>query len=108
IRAMTFATLGGRPYLIAAYTCTPIVTIPLDEIRNGAHLRGKTIAELGYGNTPADLISYSKTEDGKTHDYVMLLNFERRGIPIPRSYIEAANAKPAIEKVVPFGEISGL
>src|SRR5215813_13196902 len=31
IRAMSFATLGGKPYLVAAYTCTPIVTIPLDD-----------------------------------------------------------------------------
>src|SRR5215510_5293235 len=71
IRAMSFATLGGRPYLVAAYMCTPIATIPLDDIKDGAHLRGKTIAELGYGNTPADLIAYSKTEDGKARDYLM-------------------------------------
>ncbi|WP_377160483.1 hypothetical protein ACFJIX_12655 [Roseateles sp. UC29_93] len=108
IRAMSFATLAGRPYLIAAYTCTPIVTIPLDDIRDGAHLRGKTIAELGYGNTPADLISYSKTEDGQTRDYLMLLNFERGASAIPLSQVEAANAKPGIEQVVQFGQLSGL
>jgi len=44
IRAMSFATWGGKPYLVAAYTCTPIVTIPLDELKDGAHIRGKTIA----------------------------------------------------------------
>src|SRR5499433_2697661 len=38
IRAMSFATLGGKPYLVAAYNCTPIVTIPLDEIKDGTHL----------------------------------------------------------------------
>ena len=52
IREMTFATLSGKEYLIAAYMCTPLVTIPLDEIRDGAQITGKTIAELGYGNTP--------------------------------------------------------
>ena len=26
IRAMSFATWGGKTYLVAAYTCTPIVT----------------------------------------------------------------------------------
>lgn len=108
IRAMSFATLEGRPYLVAAYTCTPIVTIPLEDIRDGAHLRGKTIAELGYGNTPADLIAYSKTENGKTQDYLMLLNFERGASAIPLSQIQAANAKPGIEQVVPFGQLSGL
>ena len=108
IRAMSFATLAGRPYLIAAYTCTPIVTIPLDDIQDGAHLRGKTIAELGYGNTPADLIPYSKTEGGQSRDYLMLLNFERGASTIPLSQVEAANAKPGIESVVQSGQLTGL
>jgi hypothetical protein len=108
IRAMSFATLAGRPYLIAAYTCTPIVTIPLDDIRDGAHLRGKTIAELGYGNTPAALIPYSKTEGGQSRDYLMLLNFELGASAIPLSQVEAANAKPGIESVVQFGQLAGL
>ena len=108
IRAMNFATLAGRPYLIAAYTCTPIVTIPLDDIRDGAHLRGKTIAELGYGNTPADLITYSRTEGGQSRDYLLLLNFQRAASEIPLSQVEAANAKPGMEKVVPFGQLSGV
>src|SRR5262245_428796 len=29
IRAMSFATLGGKPYLVAAYNCTPIALIAL-------------------------------------------------------------------------------
>ena len=65
IRAMSFASWGGKPYLVAAYTCTPLVIMPLDELKNGAHVRGKTVAELGYGNTPADMIAYTKTEQGK-------------------------------------------
>jgi len=108
IRAMSFATLGGKPTLVAAYTCTPIVTIPLDELKDGAHVRGRTIAELGYGNTPAAMISYSKTEQGKTEDYLMLLNFERGTSIIPVSQVAAASAKPGIESLVPFGQITGL
>src|SRR5262245_41340162 len=105
---MSFATLGGRPYLVAACTCTPIVTLPLDAIKDGAHIRAKTIAELGYGNTPADLIAYSMTEDGKARDYLMLVNFGRGASAIPVSQVEAANAKPGIESLVQFGQISGL
>src|SRR5262249_31095251 len=47
IRAMSFATLGGKPYLVAAYTCTPLVLIALDEVREGAHVDGKASADLG-------------------------------------------------------------
>jgi len=108
IRAMSFATWGGKPYLVAAYTCTPIVTIPLDDLKDGAHIRGKTIAELGYGNTPADMISYTRTEQGKTEDFLVLLNFERGASVIPVSQVAAASAGPGINKLVPFGQTTGV
>ena len=109
IRAMTFASLGGKPYLVAAYTCTPLVTIPLDQLKDGAHVKGKAIAELGYGNTPADMISYtSKDESGKSQDMLLLVNYERVSNILPVSEVEAANSKPGIDKPVPFGQIVGV
>jgi hypothetical protein len=108
IRAMSFATWGGKPYLVAAYTCTPIVTIPLEDLKDGAHIRGKTIAELGYGNTPADMISYSKTEQGKSEDFLLLVNFERGANVIPVSQVEAASSRPSMDKIVPYGQIAGM
>ncbi len=108
IRAMSFATLGGEPHLVAAYTCTPIVIIPLHELKDGAHIRGKTIAELGYGNTPADMIAHTRTDQGKTEDFLMLVNFERGTSIIPVSELEAARARPGIETSVPYGKVVGL
>jgi hypothetical protein len=108
VRAMSFASLDGKPYLVAAYTCTPLVLIPIDALQDGAHVRGKTVAELGYGNTPADMISYTMRVNGKTEDYMMLVNFNRVSNVIPVSELRAANARPGIEKVVPFGQIAGL
>src|SRR5262249_13387650 len=108
IRAMSFATLAGRTYLVAAYTCTPIVLIPLDELKNDGHLRGKTIAELGYGNTPADMIAYTRSDQGKTEECLMLVNFDRGSSIIPVSELEAASARPGIEKMVPYGKVAGL
>jgi hypothetical protein len=108
IRAMSFATWGGGTYLVAAYTCTPIVTIPLDALKDGAHIRGKTIAELGYGNTPADMVSYSTTVQGKSEDFLMLINFERGASLIPVSQVQIASEGPGIDKLVPFGQIAGL
>ena len=108
IRAMSFATLGGKPYLVAAYNCTPIALIALDELKDGAHIRGKTIAELGYGNTPADMISYTKTDQGKTEEFLMLVNFQLGSSIIPVSELQAANARPGIETMVPFGTVAGL
>jgi hypothetical protein len=109
IRALSFATLGGKPYVVAAYVCTPLVTIPLEDLKDGAHIKGKTIAELGYGNTPADMISYSaKDASGKPQDMLMLLNYQRSANIIPVNEIQAANEKPGIDKPVPAGEIIGL
>ena len=108
IRAMSFASWGGKPYLVAAYTCTPIVTIPLEDLKDGAHIRGKTIAELGYGNTPAGLIAYTKTDQGKTEDLLMLVNFGRGASVIPVSQVQAASTRPGIETPVPYGQIAGL
>ena len=108
IRAMSFATWGGKPYLVAAYNCTPIATIPLEDLKDGAHIRGKTIAELGYGNTPADMISFSKTAEGKTEDFLLLVNFERGANVIPVSEVEAASSRPGMDKIVPYGQIAGM
>lgn len=108
IRAMSFANLGGKPYLVAAYNCTPLVIIPLDDLKDGAHVRGKTVAELGYGNTPADMVSYTQTEQGKTQDFLMLVNYNRVSNIIPVSELAAARVRPGIEKQVPYGQITGL
>jgi len=108
VRAMSFASWGGKSYLVAAYTCTPLVTIPLDDLKDGAHIRGKTVAELGYGNTPADMISYTTTREGKAEDVLLLVNFNRVSNLIPVSQLEAAGARPGIEKNVPYGQVTGL
>jgi hypothetical protein len=108
IRAMSFANLGGKPYLVAAYTCTPLVIIPLDDLKDGAHVRGKTVAELGYGNTPAGMVSFTRMEQGKASDFVMLVNFNRVSDVVSVAELDAARARPGIEKQVPFGEITGV
>lgn len=108
IRAMSFASWGGKSYLVAAYTCTPLVTIPLDDLKDGAHIRGKTVAELGYGNTPADMVSYSRTEQGKTEDFLLLANFDRVSNVIPVAQLEATGSRPGMDKQVPFGQLAGV
>jgi hypothetical protein len=50
--------IDGTPHILAAYTCTPLVAFPVGDLRNGAHVKGKTVAELGGGNAPLDIISF--------------------------------------------------
>ena len=76
--ARTFVTLtiDGQPSLLAAYGCTPLVKIPLNELRTSADsIQATTVAELGNRNRPLDMISYTK--DGA--DYLLLSN-DRRGV----------------------------
>jgi len=49
IRAMQFATIDGVDTLIAAYTCSPLVLIPVASLRDGAKVTGKTIGDMGNG-----------------------------------------------------------
>lgn len=60
IKTFTVATLSGKKYLVASYTCTPLVLFPLDELKAGKHVKGRTVAEFGAGNTPLDIITYTK------------------------------------------------
>ena len=71
--------IKGEPYLLAAYTCTPLVKVPVGELKPGAKVKGTTIAELGNRNRPLDMIVYQK--DGK--DYILMANSSRGVMKIP-------------------------
>ena len=60
VRTFVPYRIGNEPYLLAAYTCTPLVKVPVAELKAGAHVKGTTIAELGNRNRPLDMIAYSK------------------------------------------------
>jgi hypothetical protein len=60
IRTFTASEIAGKKYLIASFTCTPLVLFPLDELKPGTHVKGRTIAEMGAGNSPLDMITMTK------------------------------------------------
>lgn len=49
IRAMTFAQVDGKDTLVAAYTCSPLVLIPVEDLKNGAQIEGHVIGDMGNG-----------------------------------------------------------
>ncbi|MEM1414197.1 MAG: hypothetical protein AAGH15_04825 [Myxococcota bacterium] len=71
IRTMAVVEVDGADHLVAAYTCTPLVAFPLSEVVNGAHITGKTIGEMGYGNTPSDMLVFT-TQDAQQQPMEML------------------------------------
>ncbi len=73
VRTFVPYTISGQQYILAAYTCTPLVKIPVSDLKPGAQVKGTTIADLGSGNQPLDMIPYKK--DG--HDYILIANSSR-------------------------------
>lgn len=73
IRTFTTAELNGKKYLVASYTCTPLVLFPMDELQTGKHVKGRTVGEFGAGNSPLDMVSMKK--DGNT--YLFMSNSNR-------------------------------
>jgi hypothetical protein len=88
IRTLLPYELQSVPHLLAAYTCTPLVTFPIDGLTDGAHVKGKTVAELGSGNRPLDMVAYER--DGK--EYILLANSNRTMMKIDPDDIAAAAA----------------
>jgi hypothetical protein len=65
--------IGGEPSLLAGYTCTPLVKIPITKFGSNSTVQGTTVAELGNRNRPLDMIVYK--QHGK--DYLLLANSAR-------------------------------
>ena len=72
-------TVKGEANLIAAYLCTPLVKFPISSLAAGAKVRGTTIAELGAGNRPIDMVLYSKAGN----EYLLMSNTSRGVMKIP-------------------------
>ncbi len=56
IRAMAFANIDGQDTLVAGYTCSPLVLIPVSELKDGEKVTGRTIGDMGNGQ-PLSMVS---------------------------------------------------
>jgi len=75
IRTFLPYKVGSEQSILASYTCTPLVQIPLSSLKAGSKVMGKTIAEFGAGNNPLDMIAYVK--EGK--NFILMSN-DRHGV----------------------------
>ena len=101
VRTFVPFKVGNEPQLLAAYTCTPLVQFPLKDLKPGAKIKGKTIAELGNRNRPLDMIVYQK--DGK--DYLLMANSSRGIMKISTDEIDKTES---IQEPVRGGGKKGL
>ena len=73
VRTFVAYNIDSKPHLLAAYTCTPLVKVPVSDLKAGQKVMGTTIAELGNRNRPLDMIVYQKA--GK--DFILMNNSSR-------------------------------
>ncbi|MEO1476173.1 MAG: hypothetical protein AAFS13_07300 [Pseudomonadota bacterium] len=98
IRAMTMVPIDGEPTLVAAYTCTPLVTIPAANLADGAHVVGKTIAELGYGNVPVEVLAVTafNAQTRQPEEFILVINREMSANLIRMEDLTEAAAGPGL------------
>ena len=108
IRSMLVKEIDGIDQLIAAYTCSPMVLIPLNELTDNAKVKARTIGDMGNGQ-PIDMVSFKMK--GKEMLFVTNNSRSPRVIPVDGLH----NAKAVTDKdfergpkldlgpVLPFG-----
>ncbi len=110
VRTFSIIDVAGEATLLAAYTCTPLVTVPLSALKDGAKVRGKTIAELGFGNTPLDMLPFSIDYRGQKSDWVLVANSSKAADLISLPDVVAAAQAPGLSQPVaaPFNQHAGV
>jgi hypothetical protein len=84
VRTFVPYEINNQSNILAAYTCTPLVKIPVSELKAGAKVKGTTIAELGNRNRPLDMIVYEK---GGKH-FILMANSSRGVMKLPGDNLE--------------------
>jgi hypothetical protein len=97
VRTFVPFEIGNQKEILAAYTCTPLVKILVSELKPGAKVHGVTIAELGAGNRPLDMIVYEK--GGKP--FILMANSNRGVMKLSAQGLE--NYKPITAQTEPAG-----
>jgi hypothetical protein len=101
-------TIDNKPYLLAGYTCTPLVKFAIGDLKPGEKVRGTTIGEFGAGNRVLDMIVYRKGGQ----EFLLTTNNSRGVMKIPtRTFATAAPITTPVETEtggVPFEKITTM
>ncbi len=106
VRTFVPYEINHQQNILAAYTCTPLVKIPVSELKPGNKVKGTTIAELGNGNRPLDMIVYTK---GGKH-FILMANSSRGVMKLSAENLETYKPITAHTETagVPYETIESL
>lgn len=110
IRSMAIDTIDGKEHLVAAYTCSPLVLIPLEELQDGEKVKAKTVGDMGNGQ-PIDMVSFRL----KGEKMLFVTNNSRSPMVIPLKGLNGAKAvtkkdfkigpKLDLNPIMPYGPV---
>jgi hypothetical protein len=107
VRTFVPFDINAEQNILAAYTCTPLVKIPVAQLKPGERIKGTTVAELGNMNRPLDMIVYQK--DGK--NYILMANSARGLMKITTEgidKIEGITSRVKGKAGLPYETIEGV
>lgn len=110
IRSMVVKHIDGKKQLVAAYTCSPLVLIPLEELKDNAKVKARTIGDMGNGQ-PIDMVPFRL----KDKEMLFITNNSRSPLAIAVDELQDAKvvtdkdfergAKLDLHPIMPFGPI---
>jgi hypothetical protein len=94
-------SLNNQPSILAGYGCAPLAKFTVSELKRNKHVKGTTIAELGGGSRPLDMLVYQK----RGENFVLIANSNRSVYRIRVSDIEKSEplTKPVDDIFVSAG-----
>jgi len=110
IRSMAVSTIDGKDHLVAAYTCSPLVLIPLEELQDGQKVKAKTVGDMGNGQ-PIDMVPFKL----KGEEMLFVTNNSRSPMAIPLKGLNGAKGvtkkdfkrgpKLDMNPIMPYGPV---
>jgi len=106
VRTFTTYSIKNESHILAAYTCTPLVTFKTSDLKPGNKVMGTTIAELGNRNRPLDMIVYKKGGG----DWILMNNSSRGVMKMSAEKLDTYKSITAQTDItgVPYETIASL
>lgn len=60
ITSMLMLKMNNQPTVLAGYGCAPLARFSLSDIKGKKHVKGETLAELGGGSRPIDMVTFNR------------------------------------------------
>jgi len=97
--------------IVAGYMCTPLVTFKLSELDGNNKLIGKTVAEIGAGNAPTGIISYTYNNENfilVSNNRYSLTRFKGKDILNAKAIKSPSRDKGVERKTIDIGSVVHL